>query len=219
VPANETDTEAEEPNPDWKVHLSELRHAVVIVVLLTLVCGALFPALVIGFGEVVFPGRAAGSLMYNADGQVVIGSKNVGQNFSGAEYLHPRPSGAGPDGYDASASSGRNFAPSSPGLTEAVSDAAEAYREENGLPDDAVLPADAVTASASGLDPHISPANARLQADRVAEARGVPVEEVLAMVEEHTSGRLLWFLGEPRVNVLELNLALDAELPIGGGED
>jgi K+-transporting ATPase ATPase C chain len=187
------------------------------VVLLTLACGVVFPALVIGIGQVMFPGRADGSLIYNPQGRVV-GSKLIGQNFTGAEYFHPRPSAAGADGYDASSSSGRNFAPSNEQLADAVTAAARAYREENGLPPAAVLPADAVTASASGLDPDISPANARLQARRVAEARGVPIEEVMAIVEDHADGRILGFLGEPRVNVLELNLALDKELAVNGAE-
>jgi K+-transporting ATPase ATPase C chain len=175
---------------------------------LTLVTGVVFPAIVIGVGQVLFPAKADGSLIRSEQGEI-IGSELIGQNFAGAEYFHPRPSGAGADGYDASSSSGRNFAPSNPGLLDAVTAAAQAYREENGLRATAVLPADAVTASASGLDPHISPANARLQAGRVAEARGVPLEDVLAVVDERTSGRFLRFFGEPRVNVLKLNLALD----------
>jgi K+-transporting ATPase ATPase C chain len=204
-----------EQRTDWKAIAGEARTLVAVVVLLTLLCGVTFPALVIGVGQTVFPGRADGSLIHSATGQV-IGSQFIGQNFAGTQYFHSRPSGAGAGGYDASSSSGRNFAPSNPDLVDAVTAAAQAYREENGLSADVVLPADAVTASASGLDPDISPANAKLQAKRVAEARGVTVDAVMAIVDDQTNGRLLGFFGEPRVNVLELNLALDRKL--GGGQ-
>jgi K+-transporting ATPase ATPase C chain len=194
-----------------------LRNAVVVVLVLGLVCGGIFPALVIVAGQTLFPGRADGSLVHNSYGQVV-GSKLIGQDFTGAEYFHPRPSGAGAAGYDARSSSGRNYAPTNQVLVDAVTAAARAYREENGLSADTPLPADAVTASASGLDPHISPANARLQATRVAEARRLSVQDVMDIFDDHASGRLFWILGEPRVNVLELNLALDREFLTDGSE-
>jgi K+-transporting ATPase ATPase C chain len=128
--------------------------------------------------------------------------------FTEPEHFHPRPSAAG-DGYYASASSGSNLGPTNDDLLTSVEDRADAYRDENGLGSQAQVPVDAVTASASGLDPHISVANARLQAPRVADERGLGVDEVLELVGDHTSGRDLGFLGETRVNVLELNLALD----------
>jgi K+-transporting ATPase ATPase C chain len=203
----------EDEPPDTKTPLlAELRSALVVTVTLMVVCGALFPALVLAGAQTFFPGRADGGLIRNAEGEI-IGSRLIGQEFTGAEYFHPRPSGAGADGYDAAASSGRNFAPDHPDLKAAVITAAEAYREENGLSEDVPLPADAVTASAGGLDPHISLANARLQTQRVADTRDMPLEEVQRLVGEHSASRLLGFLGEPRVNVLELNLALDREFP------
>jgi K+-transporting ATPase ATPase C chain len=210
-------TPAENPLSAWFVFRTDLRNVVVVLLVLGLICGGLFPAVVIVAGQTLFPGRADGSLVHNSDGQVV-GSKLIGQDFTGAEYFHPRPSGAGAVGYDAGSSKGRNYAPTDQELVDAVTAAAQAYREENGISADVVLPADAVTASASGLDPHISPANARLQATRVAEARGLSVRDVMDILDDHTSGRLFWILGEPRVNVLDLNLALDREFPMDGGE-
>ena len=194
----------------------DLRNAVVVFAALVLICGVLFPAAVLAIGQVAFPGKADGSLVHSADG-TVIGSKLIGQNFTGTEYFHPRPSAAGADGYDASSSSGRNLGSSNPDLASAVAEAADAYRKENGLPATTVLPADAVTSSASGLDPDISPANAKLQVNRVATARGVSPDQVQSLVDDHTDGRLLGFLGEPRVNVLELNLDLDQKFPAAGG--
>ena len=151
--------------------------------------------------------RAEGSLAKDDDGDVV-GSGLLGQSFTEARYFHPRPSAAG-DGYDPRASSGSNQGPTNPEYLRTVAQRADAYRQENHLDADASVPVDAVTASGSGLDPDISVANARLQARRVADARVMPVDDVLASVDDHTSDRALGFLGEPGVNVLRLNLALD----------
>lgn len=180
--------------------------ALVLLVALTLLTGIAYPLLVTGIAHVAFAGRADGSLV-ERDGRVA-GSRLLGQPFQDARHFHPRPSAAG-DGYDALASGASNLGPSSPDLAKEVRGRVAAYRAENGLAVATPVPVDAVTASGSGLDPAISPANARLQAPRVARARGLPLADVLDLVERHTSGRALGFLGEPAVNVLELNLALD----------
>jgi potassium-transporting ATPase KdpC subunit len=184
----------------------QLVPALVVFLALTLLTGIAYPLAVTGVAQVAFPGRADGSLI-ERDGRVV-GSRLIGQAFAGVRYFHPRPSAAG-QGYDAMASSPSNLGPTNPELIDAVRAWTAAYRRENDLGTGVPVPIDAVTASGSGLDPDISAANARLQAPRVARARGVAVSHVLALVEEHTDGRSLGFLGEPGVNVLELNLALD----------
>jgi K+-transporting ATPase ATPase C chain len=186
---------------------SQLLAAVRVLAVLTVLCGLAYPLLVTGISQIAFAGAADGSLV-RRDGQVV-GSALIGQNADGPQWFHPRPSAAG-EGYDGAASSASNLGPSNPDLLDTVARRAAAYREENGLDADANLPVDAVTASGSGLDPHISVANARLQAPRVSEARGLPVDQILELVDEHTDGRDLGFLGDPGVNVLELNLAVDA---------
>jgi K+-transporting ATPase ATPase C chain len=169
----------------------------------TLLTGIAYPLAVTAVAQLAFSDRADGSLI-ERDGRAV-GSRLIGQSFTGAGYFHPRPSAAG-EGYDAMASSPSNLGPSNDELLEAIEERRAAYRDANG----ADAPIDAVTASGSGLDPHISPANARLQAPRVARARDLNVDEVLELIDEHTDGPSLGFLGEPGVNVLELNLALDA---------
>lgn len=184
----------------------QLLPALRVLLALTVLCGLAYPLVVTGIAQAALRHQAEGSLV-EVDGRPV-GSSLVGQSFTRPEYFHPRPSAAG-DGYDATASSASNLGPTNPELLAAVSERVEAYREENGLGADQPVPVDAVTASASGLDPHISVANARLQVARVAEARGLTEDEVLALVEDHIDGRVLGVLGEPGVNVLELNLALD----------
>ena len=180
----------------------QLVPAVVVFLAITVLTGVVYPLVVTGVSQVAFPGRADGFLV-ERDGTTV-GSRLVGQAFTAPRYFHPRPSAAG-DGYDASSSSASNLGPSNEELLEEVADRRAAYRQAN----QTTAPIDALTASGSGLDPHISPENARRQALRVARARGVAVERVLELVDEHTDERSLGFLGEPGVNVLELNLALD----------
>lgn len=182
------------------------RSALIVMVFFTVLCGAVYPVLITGAAQGLFPSRANGSLAY-LDGKPV-GSRLIGQNFADDRYFHPRPSAAG-SGYDAAASSGSNLGPSSRVLLARVREELAKVRNENGLDATAPIPVDAVTASASGLDPHISPANAYLQAPRVARARGISEEIVKGLIERHTEGSVLGFAGEPRVNVLELNLALD----------
>lgn len=184
----------------------QLVPAVIAFLALTVLTGIAYPLFVTGVSQIAFPGRADGFLV-ERDGTTV-GSRLIGQAFTAPRYFHPRPSAAG-DGYDATSSSASNLGPSNPELLDEVQNRIAAYRRENRLADDAKVPIDAVTASGSGLDPHISPANARIQASRVAQARGLAVDDVLELVDEHTEDRSLGFLGEEGVNVLELNLALD----------
>lgn len=188
--------------------LNQARPAVVMVVLFTLILGLGYPLAVTGVAQAAFPSQANGSLITDDDG-AIRGSALVGQAFDGDAYLHPRPSAAG-DGYDASGSSGTNYGPLSPELAADVAERAGAIRAENGP---GVIPADAVTASASGLDPDISPAYARLQAGRVARARGMTVDQVQSIIDDRTQGAFLGFIGQPRVNVLLVNRDLDARLP------
>ncbi len=184
----------------------QLIPAVLMVVVFTVITGVAYPAAVTGAARLLFADQAGGSLI-RRDGKVV-GSSLIGQPFTAARYFHPRPSAAG-DGYDASASSGSNLGPTNEAFIDAVAVRVAAYRRDNGIPADVPVPVDAVTASASGLDPHISPANARLQAPRVARVRHLAAEQILVLLEDQTDRRALGFLGEPGVNVLELNLALD----------
>jgi K+-transporting ATPase ATPase C chain len=186
----------------------QLVPALVAFFALTILTGVAYPLAVTGVSQLVFPGRADGSLVER--GGTTVASKLIGQQFASPSYFQPRPSAAG-DGYDAMSSSASNLGPTNEDYLSEVKKRVAAYRRENGLAADIAVPADAVTASGSGLDPHISPANARLQAPRVARARGIDVADVLALVDDHTDGRSLGFLGEPGVNVVELNLALDAE--------
>jgi K+-transporting ATPase ATPase C chain len=187
------------------------------LLVLTLLCGLVYPLAVTGVAQLAFRHEADGSLVRRAG--AVVGSSLIGQTFTGEEYFHTRPSAAGaaaagaegadPDDLSQVASGASNLGPTNPDLLDTVAERIDAYREENGIDDDVRVPVDAVTASGSGLDPHISVANARLQAPRVAEARGLDVDDVLQLVERHTSGRGLGVLGEKGVNVLQLNLDLD----------
>jgi len=187
---------------------THVRTAVLMTLVITVLLGIVYPLVTTGISQVLFPSQANGSLIRDSSGHV-IGSALLAQNFTDERYFHPRPSAAGSDGYDATASGGSNLGPSNQKLLDAVRDRAAAYRSENGLADDAPVPVDAVTTSASGLDPDISPANAQLQINRIARARGMSPDQVRALVDRNTEGRTLGFLGEPRVNVLKLNLALD----------
>ena len=192
-----------------KAILAELRAAVAATLALTLVCCGLYPLAVFALSQSLFKNQAAGSLLRD-DGGAVIGSRLIGQPFSGEKFFHSRPSAAG-TGYDATSSGGSNLGPTSQKLNDAIKDRVAEYRRRNGLKDSEPVPADAVTASASGLDPHISLRNAELQTERVAKARGLDVAAVRALVHAHTDPAGLGFLGEPGVNVLELNLGLEAK--------
>lgn len=187
----------------------QLPTAVVVFAAFSLLVGVVYPLVVTGIAQVAFGSRADGSLVVR-DGTIV-GSSLIGQSFVGPGYFHPRPSAAG-DGYDAMASAPSNLGPSNPRLLDAVAARKAEYREVNGLGVGEPIPVDAVTGSASGLDPHISPTDARLQARRVATARGVTLTRVLGLVDEATEARPLGIFGDPGVNVLELNLALDERL-------
>jgi K+-transporting ATPase ATPase C chain len=172
-----------------------------------LLCGV-FPLVIFGAGQLFFPRQANGTLIESKDRRI-LGSELLGQNFSGAKYFRPRPSAAGADGYDAANSGGSNLGPTSQKLMDTVKQRVESYRAENGLAADALVPADAVTASGSGLDPHISLRNADLQAPRVARERGYDLATVKTAIAKATDQRSLGIFGEPGVNVLRLNLELD----------
>lgn len=203
--------------------LKQLRPAIASVIAFTILTGFIFPAIITFIAQAAFSSQANGSLI-TKDGKVV-GSSLIGQSFTKPVYFHPRPSSAG-SGYDGGASGGSNLGPTSSKLINGIEDdpktkdtdesfagikqLAAAYRRENGLASDAKIPVDAVTRSASGLDPQISPENAALQAPRVSKARHLPLEKVQNLIAQNTQGRGLGVFGEAGVNVLQLNLALDA---------
>src|SRR5271170_96042 len=190
----------------WQQLLPGLR----MMLVLTVLTGLIYPLAVTGLCQVLFHDKANGSLITVND--QVVGSALIGQNFSKPQYFQPRPSAAGNDGYDPTASGGSNLGPTNQKLIDRVKASVEKFRKENPTYT-GPLPADLVTTSGSGLDPHISPASAAAQLDRVAKARGIPSAQLRALVDAHTEGRDLGFLGEPRVNVLLLNMALDREYP------
>lgn len=191
-----------------KTVLSEIRPAIVSTLVLAVICCGFYPLAVTGISKVAFAKKADGSLIIDKNG-TIIGSELLGQNFSGEKYFHPRPSAAGANGYDAASSSGSNLGPTSQKLADQIKERVAAYRTTNGLAENAPVPADAVTASGSGLDPHISPANAALQTARVAKARLVSPEKVKELIAANTDTASFGLLGEDGVNVLKLNLALD----------
>jgi K+-transporting ATPase ATPase C chain len=190
-----------------KNFFSEIRGAIMSTLVLAVVCCGLYPLIVFGIGQLAFRDKANGSLIVDQAG-TIRGSKLLGQGFTDPKYFHPRPSAAG-TGYDAANSSGSNLGPTSQKLRDAIKDRIDDYRNENGLSADQEVPADAVTASGSGLDPHISPRNAQLQVPRVAKARGLSEEKLRELIRQHTEGRDFGILGDLGVNVLQLNLALD----------
>ena len=194
---------------------AQLRPLLLSLPLLTVLTGVAFPLVLAGIARSLFPYQANGSLVVREG--AVVGSEQVGQSFSGHGYFHSRPSAAGA-GYDGANSGGSNLGPANPKLRIDVSERAKSYRRTNGLPPDALVPIDAVTSSGSGLDPHISPANAALQVSRVARERRLDIAEVRHLLDEHVYGRQFLFLGDPRVDLLGLNLALDRAVtlsPIG----
>ena len=190
-----------------KEFFSHIRGAVVSTFVLAVVCCGLYPLIVFGISQALFHDKANGSLIVDPNG-TVRGSRLLGQKFADTKYFHPRPSAAG-NGYDATSSGGSNLGPTSRKLNDAIKERIAAYRAENGLSETEPVPADAVTASGSGLDPHISLQNAELQIPRVVKARGVPEERVRELIRQNTNGRDFGVFGEPGVNVLQLNRALD----------
>jgi K+-transporting ATPase ATPase C chain len=189
---------------------SQLGPGLRINIFLTLVLGVIYPLAITGICQAVFPHQANGSLI--TQGDKVIGSELIGQNFTKPEYFQPRPSAAGNDGYDPTASGGSNYGPTNQKLLDRVKASVDKFRKDN--PDyQGPIPADLVTASASGLDPDISPASAEAQLSRVAKARGISTDQLSQLVAQYTKAPDLGLLGEPRVNVLQLNLALDQQFP------
>lgn len=188
--------------------ISQLRISLVATIALAILLCGVYPALIWGIAQALFPDKANGSLIIR--NSQTIGSKLIAQNFTDAKYFHPRPSSAGDAGYDATSSGGSNLGPTSKKLIDLVKERVDKYRSENNLSPNALVPADAVTSSASGLDPHISLRNALLQAPRVAKTRGINENALVEKIQANTDGRDMRILGEPRVNVLTLNLSLDA---------
>jgi potassium-transporting ATPase KdpC subunit len=190
---------------------AEFGRSIVATIFFAVVLCGLYPLVIFAAGQLLFPHQANGSLLVDKSG-AVRGSALLAQNFTGAQYFHPRPSAAGANGFDATSSSGSNLGPTSSNLVANITQNIANYRAENNVATNAPVPADAVTESASGLDPHISPTNAEIQIARVAKARGLPEDRVRELVKQNTSGRDLGLFGEPRVNLMTLNFALD-QLP------
>jgi len=191
--------------------IAEFGRSIVATIFFAVICCGLYPLIVYGAAQLLFPHQANGSLLVDKSG-AIRGSALLAQNFTGEQYFHPRPSAAGANGYDPTSSGGSNLGPTSSNLVANITANIAAYRSDNGLATNAPVPADAVTESASGLDPHISVANAELQISRVAKARGMTEEQVRKLIRQNTDGRDLGVFGEPRVNVMTLNFALD-QLP------
>jgi K+-transporting ATPase ATPase C chain len=189
---------------------SEFRAAVMVTLALAIVCCGIYPLVVFGIAQLAFPDQANGSLIVGKDG-TIHGSRLIGQQFTADKYFHPRPSDAGANGmaYDPTSSGGSNLGPTSQKLNDAIKQNIADYRAQNNLDTNTPVPADAVTASGSGLDPHISLRNAELQTLRVAKARGLDVEKVRALIQQNTDGADLGIIGDAGVNVLKLNIALD----------
>jgi len=187
------------------MYMKNLITAILMTIVTTIILGLVYPLVVTGLAQVIFPDKANGQLIRNAEG-TVIGSRLIGQPFTSRGYFHSRPSTAGANGYDASGSGGSNLGPTNPKLIDRVKADVEKLQAEN---PGKTVPIDLVTTSGSGLDPHISPAAAEFQVPRVARERGVSEDALRQIVAAHTEGRQFGFLGEPRVNVLELNLDLD----------
>ena len=187
---------------------AEFGRSIVATIFFAIICCGLYPLVVYGAAQLLFPHQANGSLLVDKSG-AIRGSELLAQNFTGTRYFHPRPSAAGANGYDPTSSSGSNLGPTSSNLVANITGNIAAYRSDNNLATNVPVPADAVTESASGLDPHITPANAEIQIARVAKARGLSEERVRELVKQNTAGRDLGVFGEPRVNVMTLNFALD----------
>jgi len=178
-----------------------------LLIIFTIILGFLYPLLITGVSKIIFPYRSSGSLTKYGD--KIVGSELIGQNFTGEQYFHPRPSAAGKNGYDPLSSGGSNYAPTNEDFISAVKERISNLRKENNLEDYIKIPSDAVTSSGSGLDPDISVGNSILQADRIAKKRNIPVSEINDLIRQNAAKRMLGFLGEPKVNVLKLNLLLD----------
>jgi len=189
--------------------LKEIKTSIIVTLVLLVICCAIYPLVIYGVGQLAFPRQANGSLVLNGDGKP-IASTLLGQTFSADKYFNPRPSAAG-QGYDSTSSGGSNFGATSQALHDAVKQRVADYRKANNLPDTQSVPADAVEASGSGLDPHISINNALLQLPRVAKARNMSEDDLKKLVELYTDGRDFGILGEPGVNIIKLNLALDGK--------
>lgn len=187
--------------------LKEFNSAIRMLIIMTVLLGAIYPLGMTAFAQIVFPAQADGSLIYKQGN--LVGSKLIGQNFTDERYFHGRPSTAGDDGYDAASSAGSNLGPTSKKLLASIAERADQIRLKNGLANDAIVPSDLVTASGSGLDPHITAVAAQIQVQRVAKARNITEAQVLELIEKNTENPQIGFLGEKRVNVVSLNLALD----------
>jgi K+-transporting ATPase ATPase C chain len=195
---------------------AEFGRSIVATIFFAVILCGVYPLVVFGAGKLLFPHQAAGSLLVDKSG-AIRGSALLAQNFTGAQYFHPRPSAAGANGFDATSSGGSNLGPTSSNLVANITANIATYHADNNIATNSpiynMIPADAVTESASGLDPHISPANAEIQIARVAKARGISEEQLRKIVQQNTSGRDLGLFGEPRVNVMTLNFALDQLSP------